>query len=44
VLGAARTRRGNLSGDINSDYVVNLQDIAEIAAGWLETRSGLYQE
>jgi hypothetical protein len=44
VLGAARTRRGNLSGDINSDYIVNLQDIAEIAAGWLETRSGLYQE
>ncbi len=34
--------RGNLPGDINTDYKVDLKDFAELAANWLEQRAGLY--
>jgi hypothetical protein len=34
--------RGNLPGDINTDYKVDLTDFAELAANWLEQRAGLY--
>lgn len=34
--------RGNLPGDINTDYKVDFTDFAELAANWLEQRAGLY--
>jgi hypothetical protein len=34
-------KRGNLPGDINTDYKVDFYDFAEFADGWLETRAGL---
>ncbi len=42
VLGDTHNARGNLPGDINKDYIVNLGDFAELAANWLENRAGLY--
>lgn len=41
VLGDASNRRGNLPGDINGDYRVDLLDVAELAANWLVQRDGL---
>ena len=34
--------RGNLPGDINNDFFVNLKDFAELAADWLQNRAGLH--
>ncbi len=34
--------RGNLPGDINTDYHVNFEDFAELADNWLQQRAGLY--
>jgi hypothetical protein len=33
--------RGNLPGDINTDYIVDFYDFAELAGNWLEHRAGL---
>ena len=33
--------RGNLPGDVNGDYRVDLLDFAELAADWLSERAGL---
>jgi hypothetical protein len=33
--------RGNLPGDINTDYIVDFYDFAELAGNWLQQRSGL---
>ena len=35
-------RRGNLPGDINGDFKVDIGDIAEMAANWLQSRDGLW--
>jgi hypothetical protein len=35
--------RGNLPGDINGDYRVDLVDLAEVASFWLAERAGLAQ-
>ncbi len=42
VLGEAGNRRGNLPGDINGDFKVDLLDFAELAANWITERAGLY--
>ena len=42
VLGDRGNPRGNLPGDINKDYVVDLLDIAELAERWLQNTAGLY--
>ena len=34
--------RGNLVGDINSDYIVDFRDFVEFAWNWLRGRAGLY--
>jgi len=34
-------KRGNLPGDINTDYVVDFYDFAELAENWLQQRAGL---
>ena len=34
-------RRGNLPGDINTDFAVDLADIAELSANWLSYTPGL---
>ncbi len=34
-------KRGNLPGDINTDYQVDFKDFAELAANWLNCTSGL---
>ena len=34
--------RGDLSGDINGDYIVNFEDLAELSDQWLENTAGLY--
>ena len=34
-------RGGNQSGDLNSDYRINLFDLAQMAAGWLDCVEGL---
>jgi hypothetical protein len=34
-------RRGNLPGDINTDYKVDFLDFAEFAENWLQQRAGL---
>jgi hypothetical protein len=33
--------RGNLPGDINTDYKVDFEDFAELAEHWLRQRAGL---
>jgi hypothetical protein len=33
--------RGNLPGDINTDYIVDFYDFAELAGNWLQQRAGL---
>lgn len=33
--------RGNLPGDINTDYIVDFYDFAELAENWLQQRAGL---
>jgi hypothetical protein len=33
--------RGNLPGDINTDYKVDFYDLAELAGNWLQQRAGL---
>ena len=35
-------KRGNLPGDINSDYMVDFTDFAELANNWLQQVPGLY--
>ena len=35
-------KRGNLPGDINSDFKVDFKDFAELADNWLVSRDGLY--
>ena len=35
-------RRGNLPGDINNDFRVDLRDFAEFAENWLDSRAGLW--
>lgn len=42
VLGDTRNNRGNLPGDLNKDYIINLEDFAELAENWLQNRAGLY--
>ena len=34
-------KRGNLPGDINTDYIIDFYDFAELANNWLQTRAGL---
>jgi hypothetical protein len=34
-------KRGNLPGDINTDYKVDFIDFAEFAENWLQQRAGL---
>ena len=34
-------KRGNLPGDINTDYQVDFMDFAELAENWLQQRAGL---
>jgi hypothetical protein len=34
-------KRGNLPGDINSDYIVDFYDFADLAENWLQQRAGL---
>lgn len=34
--------RGNLPGDINADYTVDFDDLAEFAANWLKNLAGLH--
>ena len=34
-------KRGNLPGDINTDYKVDFEDFAELAGNWLQQRAGL---
>ena len=41
VLGDLGHARGNLAGDVNHDAVVNLEDLAALAADWLASRAGL---
>lgn len=41
VLGDSGYARGNLPGDINHDFVVDLSDFAELAQQWLRSRAGL---
>lgn len=43
VLGDTNNTRGNLPGDINRDYIVDMQDFAELAENWLSFRHGLYE-
>ncbi len=42
VLTDLGCKRGNLAGDINTDFKVDFKDFAELAANWLEYRDGLY--
>ena len=42
VLGDATNLRGTVPGDINNDFIVNLQDFAELAENWLVEMPGLY--
>lgn len=42
VLGDTQNSRGNLPGDINNDYIVDLKDFAEFADNWLQNRAGLH--
>ncbi len=42
VLGDASNLRGNLPGDINNDFKVDLLDFAELAEHWLTEFPGLY--
>lgn len=42
VVGNTGRPRGNLPGDINGDYKVDLTDFAELSANWLKHTSGLY--
>lgn len=42
VLGEAGNRRGNLPGDVNGDFKVDLLDFAELAENWVTERTGLY--
>ena len=37
-------KRGNLSGDINTDYKVDFLDFAKFACNWLNTTAGLYDD
>ncbi len=37
-------KRGNLPGDINSDFKVDFFDFAEFAENWLQTMAGLYDD
>lgn len=37
-------QRGNLPGDINSDFKVDFFDLAEFAENWLQIRAGLYED
>ena len=41
VLNNRGHKRGNLPGDINSDFVVDFKDLAELAENWLKSRDGL---
>ncbi|MFI4912269.1 MAG: hypothetical protein ACIAQZ_11435 [Sedimentisphaeraceae bacterium JB056] len=41
VLGDTGPTRGNLAGDINNDFVVNINDLAAIASNWLKDIAGL---
>jgi hypothetical protein len=34
-------KRGNLPGDINTDYQIDFYDLAELANNWLQQRAGL---
>ncbi|ARN56504.1 hypothetical protein [Sedimentisphaera salicampi] len=42
VLGSLDTNRGNKPADINGDFIVDIEDFAELSLHWLETASGLY--
>jgi hypothetical protein len=42
VLGRYGTRRGNLAGDINGDFQVDLNDLAYISMNWIKSVDGLY--
>lgn len=41
VLTNRNNKRGNLPGDINNDYTVDLYDFAELANNWLKSTPGL---
>jgi hypothetical protein len=34
-------KRGNLPGDINTDYIVDFYDFAELAENWLQQVAGM---
>lgn len=42
VLGDTGSPRGNLPGDVNTDYIINFDDIARLAENWLKDAAGLY--
>ncbi|MBN1816966.1 MAG: hypothetical protein JW828_06370 [Sedimentisphaerales bacterium] len=41
VLGDTGSVRGNLPGDVNGNFVVNLADVALLAESWMSSRAGL---
>ena len=44
VLTDTRNNRGNLPADINKDYIVDLNDFAELASYWFQSKIGLYSD
>jgi len=42
VLGDRGYRRGNLAGDVNGDYRIDLIDLAEMSERWMHSVYGLY--
>ncbi len=42
VLGDTGLSRGNLGGDVNGDFIVDISDFAAIAQSWLTSMPGLY--
>ncbi len=42
VLGDTGLARGNLGGDINGDFIVDISDFAELAQSWLTSMPGLF--
>jgi hypothetical protein len=42
VLGDTGNSRGNLTGDINKDYIVDINDLEELTENMNQTRAGLY--
>lgn len=37
-------QRGNLPGDINNDFIIDLADFSEMAENWMTSAPGLYED